>query len=60
MTVPHPLKAPFPYHGAKHRHATDVWQRFGKVSVYAEPFAGTLAVLLNRPELPARHRNSER
>ena len=54
MTVPHPLKAPFPYHGAKHRHATDVWQRFGKVNVYSEPFAGTLAVLLNRPELPAR------
>ena len=41
--------APFPYHGGKHRQAPDVWRAFGSPDVYAEPFAGSLAVLLARP-----------
>lgn len=43
------LKAPFPYFGAKSRAAAAVWQLFGEVRNYVEPFAGSLAVLLNRP-----------
>lgn len=43
------LKAPFPYMGGKSRVARVVWQRFGDVPNYVEPFAGSLAVLLGRP-----------
>ena len=52
MTVPHPLKAPFPYYGNKRRHAPDIWARLGSTKVYVEPFAGALGVLLNRPHIP--------
>lgn len=41
--------APFPYNGGKARVADDVWKRFGSVDFYIEPFAGSLAVLLNSP-----------
>ena len=44
------LKAPFPYYGGKSRWAAEVWQRLGDVTVYVEPFAGSLAVLLAGPE----------
>ena len=44
------LKAPFPYWGGKADVAETIWQRFGDVRGYVEPFAGSLAVLLNRPE----------
>ena len=44
------MKAPFPWFGGKSRVASVVWERFGDVAVYAEPFAGSLAVLLGRPE----------
>ncbi len=47
------LKAPFPYFGGKSKVSSEVWQRFGNVPNYVEPFAGSLAVLLNRPH-PAR------
>ena len=43
------LKAPFPYFGGKSRVAHLVWERFGDVPNYVEPFAGSLAVLLGRP-----------
>jgi DNA adenine methylase len=43
------LKAPFPWFGGKSLVAPIVWERFGDVAVYAEPFAGSLAVLLGRP-----------
>ncbi len=43
------LKSPFPYPGGKSRIADQVWQRFGNVRNYIEPFAGSLAVLLRRP-----------
>lgn len=43
------LKAPFPWFGGKSRVAHIVWERFGDVPNYVEPFAGSLAVLLRRP-----------
>lgn len=47
-----PLRAPFPWFGGKSRAADLVWQRFGDVPNYVEPFAGSLAVLLHRPSEP--------
>jgi hypothetical protein len=46
------LKAPFPWFGGKSRVAYIAWDRFGDVSNYVEPFAGSLAVLLGRPTEP--------
>jgi len=46
------LRAPFPWFGGKSRVAPLVWQRFGDVPNYVEPFAGSLAVLLGRPHAP--------
>jgi len=43
------LTAPFPYFGGKRRAAHTVWQRFGDVGAYVEPFFGSGAVLLARP-----------
>lgn len=44
------LQAPFPWFGGKRKVAAEVWARFGAdVHNYVEPFAGSLAVLLNRP-----------
>jgi len=43
------LKAPFPYFGGKSRVAHLVWERFGDVRNYVEPFFGSGAVLLARP-----------
>ena len=45
-----PLKAPFPWFGGKSRVSGLVWERFGKVSNYVEPFFGSGAVLLGRPD----------
>jgi len=47
-----PLKAPFPWFGGKSRVADQVWQRFGDVPNYVEPFFGSGAVLLARPTPP--------
>jgi DNA adenine methylase len=47
------LRAPFPWFGGKRRVAPLVWERFGDVRNYVEPFAGSLAVLLARPHAPA-------
>jgi DNA adenine methylase len=46
------LQAPFPWFGGKSRAAGLIWQRFGHVPNYVEPFAGSLAVLLARPHAP--------
>jgi len=46
------LKSPFPYFGGKSRAAHLIWDRFGDVANYVEPFAGSLAVLLLRPTAP--------
>lgn len=43
------IKAPFPYFGGKSRIAPMVWQRFGKVQNYVEPFFGSGAMLLGCP-----------
>lgn len=42
------LKAPFPWFGGKSRVANIVWERFGNVANYVEPFFGSGAVLLGR------------
>lgn len=46
------LQAPFPWFGGKSRVAPLVWEAFGGVRSYVEPFAGSLAVLLGRPNKP--------
>jgi len=46
------LAAPFPWFGGKSRAASLIWERFGDVPNYVEPFAGSLAVLLQRPHEP--------
>ena len=43
-------KAPFPYFGGKSKIAGKIWSYLGSdVTNYVEPFAGSLAVLLDRP-----------
>ena len=44
------LAAPFPYFGGKRRAAPAIWRALGDPSGYVEPFAGSAAVLLARPE----------
>lgn len=46
------LRAPFPWFGGKSRAAHLIWEAFGDVPNYVEPFAGSLAVLLGRPSAP--------
>jgi DNA adenine methylase len=48
---PNSLKAPFPWFGGKSRVASAVWERFGEVSRYVEPFFGSGAVLLGSPRV---------
>lgn len=43
------MKAPFPYFGKKSTIAPIVWQALGQPKHYIEPFFGSGAVLLNRP-----------
>lgn len=43
------VKAPFVWFGGKRRVASIVWDALGDVDNYVEPFAGSLAVLLQRP-----------
>lgn len=44
------LKAPFPYFGGKSMIADVVWKYLGDVKQYIEPFGGSGAVLLKRPQ----------
>ena len=46
------MKAPFVWFGGKRRVADAVWAALGDVDNYVEPFAGSLAVLLERPNPP--------
>lgn len=46
------LRTPFPWFGGKSRVAHLVWDAFGDVANYVEPFAGSLAVVLGRPSEP--------
>jgi hypothetical protein len=43
------MKAPFPYFGGKSKVADIVWERFGHVRNYIEPFFGSGAVMLSKP-----------
>ncbi len=43
------MKTPYPWFGGKAMVADVVWERFGDVQNYVEPFFGGGAVLLNRP-----------
>lgn len=44
------LAAPFPWFGGKSGAVDVVWQAFGLVDNYVEPFAGSAAMLLGAPE----------
>ncbi|GIV00821.1 MAG: hypothetical protein KatS3mg014_2436 [Actinomycetota bacterium] len=44
------LVAPFPWCGGKRAVAAAVWERLGDVENYVEPFCGSAAVLLARPD----------
>ena len=44
------MKAPFTYFGGKSTVAAEIWSRFGDVHNFVDPFMGSNAVLLNRPE----------
>ena len=44
------MRAPFPYFGGKSRIAETIWMAIGDVQNYVEPFAGSAAVLLARPD----------
>mgnify|MGYP001559612213 CR=1 FL=1 len=44
------INAPFPWFGGKRKVAAEVWSRFGVVDNYVEPFFGSGAVLLKRPD----------
>ena len=46
MTPP----APFPWFGGKRKVAPLVWEKLGDVTNYVEPFSGSAAVLLARPD----------
>ena len=59
MTLKNLQKAPFPWFGGKSKAAPLVWALLGDVEHYVEPFAGSLAVLLNRPHTPNRPHHSE-
>src|SRR3990167_5277473 len=44
------LAAPFPWFGGKSGACDIVWDAFGVVSNYVEPFAGSAAMLLGAPD----------
>lgn len=48
------LRAPFPYFGGKSKVAPQVWAALGDVKHYIEPFFGSGAVLLARPNYDFR------
>ena len=45
------LKAPLVWFGGKSAIAQEVWNRFGNVGYYVEPFMGSMACLLARPQV---------
>lgn len=48
------LQAPFVYFGGKRRAAPFIWAALGDVENYIEPFCGSAAALLARPEVTGR------
>jgi D12 class N6 adenine-specific DNA methyltransferase len=59
MTLVNVDKAPFPWFGGKRDAAHIVWAALGDPPHYVEPFAGSMAVLLNRPHPANRTYYSE-
>ena len=56
MVVNQPLMFPAPYFGGKSAIAHKVWEALGQPAHYIEPFCGSAAVLLARPDYdPQRH-----
>jgi hypothetical protein len=49
------VRPPFPYFGGKTRVGELVWRALGDVRSYAEPFCGSAAVLLARPDWHRGH-----
>jgi site-specific DNA-adenine methylase len=47
---PRTHKPPFPWFGGKSKVAPEVWRRFGDVRNFVDPFMGSLAMLMLRPE----------
>jgi len=43
------LRSPYPWFGGKSSVASLVWERFGDVRNFVDPFMGSLAMLLGRP-----------
>jgi DNA adenine methylase len=43
-------KPPFPWFGGKSKVAPEVWRRFGTVRNFIEPFCGSMAMLMLRPQ----------
>jgi len=52
MNIENKIKVPFSYFGSKSKISNIVWSRFGQVSNYVEPFAGSLAILFANPLIP--------
>lgn len=50
LSIAGTLAAPFPYFGGKANACEQVWEAFGDVDNYVEPFAGSAAMLLGAPE----------
>jgi DNA adenine methylase len=44
------LRSPYPWFGGKSAVAPQIWRRFGSVRNFVEPFFGSGAVLLGRPQ----------
>jgi hypothetical protein len=50
------MKAPYPYFGGKSTVASTIWKALGQPKHYIEPFCGSAAVLLARPDYnPQKH-----
>ena len=49
MTSEKKILPPFSFFGGKRRVADIVWERFGNITNYVEPFCGALSVLLANP-----------
>ncbi len=51
---PHNLAASplYPYFGSKRRIAHEIWNAFGNIDNFIDPFLGTLSILLSRPTPP--------
>jgi DNA adenine methylase len=48
------MKCAFPYYGSKTKIAPMVWDYFGELKTYIEPFCGSAAMLFGRPDISGR------